>query len=237
MHYSVSYQCSLECDAGTVNVAALSWPSGEQSGDTMWDNGSWWRRGEGGEVKVWTCDNGRWFTHSHYMHWRQKCMSCISHAKAWAVGLHGDVDYYRLSHNLVWICRWASTLIQSIYRSPKWYPPSSTIHLSTFWLSPPYHTITLHLSSHIASVTWSLVVAVARARAYVRANYHRTSSSKDDLRVDEYKKWSGMPDSRWKNIGLGLKIRQPDIEVIDVKKEEVLSVPKCTMHPEHPIIK
>ncbi|CAI7990040.1 hypothetical protein GBAR_LOCUS395 [Geodia barretti] len=58
MHYSVSYQCSLECDAGTVNVAALSWPSGEQSGDTMWDNGSWWRRGEGGEVKVWTCDNG-----------------------------------------------------------------------------------------------------------------------------------------------------------------------------------
>ena len=31
--------------------AALSWPSGEQSGDTMWDDGSWWgrgrRRGEG----------------------------------------------------------------------------------------------------------------------------------------------------------------------------------------------
>ena len=39
--------------------AALSWPSGEQSGDTMWDDGSC---GEGGVVKVWTCDNGRWFT-------------------------------------------------------------------------------------------------------------------------------------------------------------------------------
>ena len=45
------------------------------------------------------------------------------------------------------------------------------------------------------------------------------ASSKDDLRVDDLLEvqeaiWDARP--KWKNIGLGLKIRQPDIEVINV---------------------
>ena len=72
--------------------------------------------GEGGVVKVWTCDNGRWLTVSHYYFCRGMCIDarkCIYafvhflHAKAWAFGLHdvlflGHVDYCTLPHNLVW---------------------------------------------------------------------------------------------------------------------------------------
>ncbi|CAI8020892.1 Interferon-induced helicase C domain-containing protein 1 [Geodia barretti] len=50
------------------------------------------------------------------------------------------------------------------------------------------------------------------------------ASSKDDLRVDDLYEiqeaiWDARP--KWRNIGLGLKIRPPDIEVIDVNNGNV----------------
>ena len=50
------------------------------------------------------------------------------------------------------------------------------------------------------------------------------ASSKDDLRVDDLLEvqeaiWDARP--KWKYIGLGLKIRQPDIEVINVNNGNV----------------